>query len=272
MLATNFSRHSSQWHRAEPISESELARLTPSVFAESAHESRSARYAYIPTIEVLRGLRENGFEPFSAAQAKSRNGQNSHTKHMLRLRHADQIQARGEDVNEVILINSHNGSSAYQMLAGCFRFVCSNGMVCGTTAADIRVKHSGKALEEVIQGAFGVLKGFDDVDASKDSFKHLQLSSGEQSAFATAAMAMRFGDKAPPITVEQVLTPRRFEDRNDSLWTTLQRTQENLVQGGLRTTDRSRRTRTRAVNGIDGNVALNRGLWVLAEEMRKLRG
>ena len=30
------------------------------------------------------------------------------------------------------------------------------------------------------------------------------------------------------------------------------------------------RTSTRAVNGIDQSVALNRGLWILAEEMRKL--
>ena len=48
------------------------------------------------------------------------------TKHMIRLRHAGQINARGE-ANEIILLNSHDGTSSYQMLAGMFRFVCSNG-------------------------------------------------------------------------------------------------------------------------------------------------
>ena len=33
----------------------------PSIFAAGKHESRSERYAYIPTIDVLRGLQKEGF-------------------------------------------------------------------------------------------------------------------------------------------------------------------------------------------------------------------
>jgi hypothetical protein len=275
LLASRFSRSSiaRQTHSAIPLTEDELHRLTPSVFAETAHESRSRRYAYIPTIEVLRGLASNGFKPFYAVQAKCRSeGKTPYTKHMLRLRHEDQIQQRGEDVNEVILINSHDGTSSYQMLAGVFRFVCANGMVCGTTSADIRVKHGGNAVHDVVEGAVTVLDGFQEVDASKDAFKSLQLTSGEQSAFANAAIALRFGtEREPPVQATEVIQARRYEDRSDSLWATFQRAQENLVQGGLRTNNQQRRTRTRGVNGIDGNVALNRGLWVLAEEMRRMK-
>src|SRR3546814_18445609 len=65
-----------------------------------------------------------------------------YTKHMIRLRHASQINARGE-ANEIILLNSHDGTSSYQMLAGMFRFVCSNGLVCGDTVADVSVPHKG---------------------------------------------------------------------------------------------------------------------------------
>ena len=276
MLATRFSRSSQlrQSSSSFALTEGELQRVAPSVFAGSAHESRSARYTYIPTIEVLRGLRREGFQPFFAVQATTRTeGKEGFTKHMLRLRHADQIARSGEDVNEVILINSHDGSSAYQMLAGCFRFVCSNGLVCGNIAEDIRVKHTGNVIGEVTEGAFRILDGFERVDASKDAMKALPLSSGEQTAFARAALALRYPDRdEAPIRVDDVLTARRFEDRDSTLWTTFQRTQENLVQGGVRTTERRRRQHTRPVAGIDGNVALNRGLWVLAEEMRKLRG
>ena len=35
-----------------------------------------------------------------------------HTKHMIRLRHASQISARGE-TSEIILLNSHDGTSSY---------------------------------------------------------------------------------------------------------------------------------------------------------------
>lgn len=40
--------------------------------------------------------------------------------------------SKGE-INEIILINSHNGTSYYQMLAGMFRFVCMNGLVIRTS-------------------------------------------------------------------------------------------------------------------------------------------
>lgn len=274
MLATRFSRTARAVHSVNALSEDQLRRVAPSVFAESAHASRSARYTYLPTIDVLRGLMENGFQPFFAVQANARaEDKRGHTKHMIRLRHADQIARDHKDVNEVILINSHDGTSSYQMLAGCFRFVCSNGLVCGTAHADVRVKHSGNVMDDVIEGAFGVLKSFDAVEASKDALKSTVLTTGEQTAFARAALALRYeeDDKEPPISAEQVITPRRWEDRDNSLWATFNRAQENLVTGGLRTNDRRRRTTTRAVNGIDGNVALNRGLWVLAEEMRRLR-
>ena len=64
-------------------------------------------------------------------------GRREHTKHMIRLRHASQIN--GAEANEIVLLNSHDGTSSYQMLAGMFRFVCSNGLVCGDTVADVRV-------------------------------------------------------------------------------------------------------------------------------------
>lgn len=278
-LATRFANsHKREHHSSHPIGESDLMRIAPSVFAEAAHSSRSARYAYIPTIEVLRGLQSEGFQPFFACEAIARReDKRGFTKHMLRLRHADQI-TRGDDVNEVIIINSHDGASAYQMLAGKFRFVCSNGLVCGTTIDDVRVKHSGDVRAEVIDGAFSILRQFEHVDASTDAFKSLQLTSGEQMAYARAALEVRYpvdteGEttRVAPIDADQLLTARRYEDRDNSLWSTLNRVQENAVQGGIRTRDRRVRRHTRAVNGIDGNVHLNRALWVLAEELRKAK-
>ena len=60
------------------------------------------------------------------AQSKSRiEGKTEFTKHMIRMRHAGHVQARPE-ANEIILINSHDGASSYQMLSGVFR-LCPAG-------------------------------------------------------------------------------------------------------------------------------------------------
>src|SRR4249920_3379126 len=109
------------------------------------------------------------------AQGRSRiDGKTAYTKHMIRMRHAGGVAAKAE-TNEIILINSHDGASSYELLAGVFRFVCCNGLVCGTVANDIRLPHKGNIQNEVIEGAFRVLDDFKQVDASIDSMKALEL-------------------------------------------------------------------------------------------------
>jgi hypothetical protein len=276
-LATRFARNTFVVRGETPLAEDLMRQAAPSIFAEGKHASRSERYSYIPTIEVLRGLRKEGFEPFMVAQSRSRiEGKTDFTKHMIRMRHAGQVSAKPE-ANEIILINSHDGASSYQMLAGVFRFVCCNGLVVGDVAHDIRIPHKGNIQNDVIEGAFRVLEDFEAVDASTDGMKALDLKPEEQLAFATAALALRYGERGEgeppaPITAEQLIEARRSEDLGNSVWTTFQRIQENTLRGGQRGRSvQGRRLQTRAVGSIDRNVQLNRALWVLAEEMRKLR-
>jgi hypothetical protein len=257
----------------EPLTDDAIRRAVPSIYAETPHAGMSDRYGYVSTAKVLEGLRQEDFQPFFACQTRVKTpGKQDYTKHMVRLRHASQIRtADAGEANEIIVVNSHDGSSTYQMLAGVFVFVCTNGLITGEEVADLRIPHRGNVVERVIEGAYTVLDTFDRVDASKAEMKAIELTPQEQRAFATAALAERF-EGEPPVTPEQVLEPERWEDRGDSLWKVFNRTQEHLVRGGLRArTANNRRTRTRAVTGIDQSVRLNRGLWVLAEEMRKIK-
>ena len=281
-LATQFTRHTRVLRAETPLSEDQMRAAAPSVFAAGKHVSRSERYTYIPTIEVLRGLRKEGFEPFMVAQGASRvEGKAEFTKHMIRMRHAAQVQTRPE-ANEIILINSHDGASSYQMLAGMFRFVCCNGLVVGEVVDDIRIPHKGNIQGEVIEGAFRVLDEFEQVNEHADAMKALPLHPSEEIAFATAALALRFGERAveeggghqpAPITAEQLIEARRPEDAGHSLWTAFQRVQENAMRGGQPGRGaKGRRMQTRPVGSIDRGVSLNRALWMLAEEMRKLKG
>lgn len=97
--------------RDRPLTHEELMHYVPSVFSEEKHESRSARYTYIPTITLLDNLKSEGFLPFFACQTRVRNpDKREHTKHMLRLRREGQIT--GKQVSEIILLNSHDGSSS----------------------------------------------------------------------------------------------------------------------------------------------------------------
>lgn len=46
------SRYNSK-RTSQPLSEDEIRKYAPSIFADAAHDSRSARYTYIPTIDVF---------------------------------------------------------------------------------------------------------------------------------------------------------------------------------------------------------------------------
>lgn len=268
-LASRFGAVNSV-RRDRPLTHDELARYVPSVFSENKHESRSNRYTYIPTIQLLESLQREGFQPFFACQTRVRNpDRREHTKHMLRLRRENQIS--GQHVPEIILLNSHDGTSSYQMLPGLFRFVCQNGLVCGETFGEVRVPHKGNVVEHVIEGAYEVLGIFDRVEEQRDAMQSLLLPPIAQQAMAKAALTYRFGEEHQPVTEEQILTPRRWQDASNDLWTTYQRIQENLMKGGLYGRNSSgNRTHTRAVKGIDGDVKLNRALWVMAENMLQL--
>lgn len=276
MRGMNVSGHAS----GEALTDDELRAAVPSIFATEAHESRSTRFAPVPTITVLQGLRGEGFEPFSAYQARTRiEGKAEYTKHMVRLRHRSLVSSQG-DAFEIILINANDGTSAYQMIPGFFRFVCANGLMCGDTFSEVKVRHSGDAIGQVIEGAYTVLEDAPVVADQVSRFKGITLSDAERNILAESAHGLRFpteGDASvAPITPEALLRPRRSGDGAADLWTAFNVVQENVIKGGQRgrvinSNGRPAKRTTRAIQGIDQNRALNRALWLLTERMAELK-
>ena len=280
-VATRFGNTSSAMRQDRPLTNDQLFRLAPSIFAVEKHESRSARYTYIPTIEVIDGLRKEGFMPFTASQGKSRiEGKTEFTKHLIRFRKESNILK--PIANEIVLINSHDGTSTYRMVSGLIRFVCMNGMITGDIVEDIKVFHKGDIVDNVVEGAFRIMDGFELANESMERMKQIPMSVREQEAFAKAALSLKYDkgeieegqwrESSAPILPNQLLAVKRQEDRSSDLWTKFNVVQENLIRGGQSGRSASgRRATTRAVNSIDGNVKLNRALWILADEMAKIK-
>lgn len=272
-LASRFAHHSPVLRSDHPLSDDQIRTVAPSIFADNPHESRSERYSYIPTAAVLTELRKEGFQPFMVCQTRVRQeDRRDYTKHLLRLRHASQIN--GAEANEIILLNSHDGTSSYQMLSGMTRFVCQNGLVCGDTLADVRVPHKGNVVDQVVEGAYEVLGSFEQMQNSRDAMRAITLDDDEAEVFARSALVLKYDEpgKTLPITENQILRPRRFDDNRPDLWAVLNRCQENLVKGGLiGRSANGRQQRTRPVQGIDQNIRLNRALWLLADGLRQLK-
>lgn len=264
-----------------PIERDALQAACPAVFATDAHHTRSQRFVPISTADVLAGMQAEGFEVFFAQQAKARDvTRHEFTQHVVRLRHPDYKRDNGETF-EIILRNANDGTAAYSMLPGFFRFVCMNGLFMGDAFEPVKVRHAGKtAIQQVIEGAFQVLDLAPKAAAMVDRMKGIQVDGEAADVFAQSVHRLRFPDawEAPEqgaplalvpnravIEPQELLTVRRTADRAQDLWTVMNCVQENALRGGFRgriktAKGKTRNATMRTVNGINQTESLNQGI------------
>jgi hypothetical protein len=286
MSSHNFTAGTPQNRQQVPLTMEEIARRAPSALATRPYDAMSAKYTYVPTIEIINGMIASGFQPFAATQSVTRiEGKQAFTKHSIRFRHAEVAQslAVGDVIPEVVLINSHDGACAFRLIAGLYRLACSNGLlVAEAEIRSISIRHAGNILQDVVTGSQRLTEDAGKALGTVKKWQQLQLTDGERHAFATAAHTLRFADPegktTTPITPDQLLVPRRREDIGNDLWRTFNVAQENVIAGGLSAIKRDengrrvRRVSTRQIKGIDQDTNLNRALWTLGEKMAELKG
>ncbi len=263
-----------------PLSHEQIQCIAPSVFADREDDSRSARYRFVPSSTLLDRMEDEGFLVVAAQEQGSRQPDGTPTrKHLLRFAHADMLRMPSEHRIEVAMINSHNGTSSYKLMAGIFRLVCTNGLMVGTQVSEICVRHTGHAAEEIIAASLKLAGETPHLLHLIQRMQSVLVSYKQQLDMAYEAARLRLGEGfLKLIAPEVLLVPRRYNDIGytaggpATLWQAFNRIQENLIKGGVRLRPqlsenglRPARRRLRAVNGIDGNTKLNRALWDLTE-------
>lgn len=265
------------------LMDEQIMKVCPSVFANEKHESRSDRYAFISTAELLKAFRQEGFAPVMAMQSGSRiEGKAEFTKHLLRFRKFDDLGLAKSDVHEFLLINSHDATSSYQMMDGVFRTTCTNGLVTGDINNDYRVHHKGNIKDDIIEVAYEIIDNAAETMEAVERMKKTQLLPKEQLLLSELSIQAKFDDeegKENPFTPDQFLRVKRWDDsdgrsgraKND-LYTSFNVIQENIIKGGIHTRDKNyKRHTTRAIKSIDNDVKTNKLLWKLAVEMMKIK-
>jgi len=260
------------------LPDSELRAVAASIFASGAMPGASSRYSFLPTSQIVDAMRAEGWKPIEARQSRPRlEARRGFQLHQVRFQRRDQAAVLNEYAPEVVLINSHDRSSGYELRAGLFRFVCANGLlVADSLLPAVHVRHTGQELQNIIQASFQILGQLPRIADRVADFRSVGLSESVQRQFAEKALALRYSDLTlAPIRAEQLLQARRSEDAGNTLWATCNRVQENLLLGGMR--DEYRRNRNgqpframRSIRGLDTNVKINLGIWTLAESFRQL--
>jgi hypothetical protein len=243
------------------------------------HESRSAKYSHVATKDIVSWLGDNDFVPVYAANSKTRKPEREgFQKHLLRFRRSDSldtVKVKGDAVSEILLRNSHDGTSGIQLWSGIFRMVCANGLIVADKSFEkISIPHRGNNIaDKVIDAAYRVIDVSNKALTGVQEWQKIELSKSKQTEFAERALSLRF-EKAEdsPITPVQLLSVRRYSDVGTDLWSVFNRVQENLVRGGICGLNKkdehgSSQWRTlRKIRGADRNIELNRDLWGIASE------
>jgi hypothetical protein len=265
-------------------------------------ETTSPRFNPITTGQVIENLEGLGWVPFSSKVVKTRNlERRPYAKHLVCLKQkAEQAGQVGEYLPRLNLRNANDGTASFEVFAGFYRLICSNGLAIGTTYATAKIRHSlsldklGDAVAHAVASTEEQLKKGDSVIKE---WQRITLTTTQRENLAGFAVGLRwqnlFSDSMRekvgqtmenPNTflvseyrerVESVLRVRRSEDNSSSLWHTFNAIQENVIQGGFniysprnfRGGVAVRPVLSRRLGNIAESVRINRALWDGAEKI-----
>ena len=122
--------HDTSNFKALALTDDTLRNQAPSIFASGPMLGVSPRYTFVPTARIVSGLRALDWVPVEVEEQRIRiETRRGFQKHQLRFRRAEQMETLDEWNVELVLLNSHDAGCAYQLHAGIYRRICSNGLV-----------------------------------------------------------------------------------------------------------------------------------------------
>lgn len=250
------------------LSDAEIMESAPAVFADRPADHVSPNYHFVNTGEIVRTLRNEGWNIASAHQQNVRMPDKAlGTKHMLTVVRPNQIELGanlGGLTPALYLTNSHDWSSRLIMSMGFIRKICSNGLI-GFSGEfgkfTIRHDHVPEDLNTVLS-RFGSLVNM--MLEKAERLSNVVLSPDQRFDFARKAADIRFGESADADKANALLRVHRSADNGPTLWQTYNVVQENAIKGCAKYGMMERRVR--ALSNIDALQSINTDLLTLAEQ------
>ncbi len=258
------------------LTNQQIIYLAPAAGAVNPISEVSERYSFVSTLDAVDILRETGWFPVHAEQSTVRKVErDGYQRHLIRF--ARKGLALGGERVDLVLYNSHDRGCAFKLAASVWRQICCNGLMVASEFANFSHRHVGFDELDFAGSALQIAESAGRIATRVDDFKTIQMTPDERGVYARAVHRLVYDDPdQAPIRPERLLVERRYDDEGKDLWTTYNVCQENIMKGGLRgqkrgANGRLRRVTTRPVKAIDRNIKLNQALWVLTEEMAKLK-
>ena len=228
------------------------------------------KYVHVPTEKVIEDIMELGWTPINAYRVNSRGRRTGTGRHMVKFVNYDFMQEGKTEYPELLLTNSHDGTTAFKLDVGIFRLVCSNGMVVKSQDfGSMKVRHYGYDFETIKGAVNKLVEQIPDYLKQVEDMKEQELEREQMLEFAREAALLRFKtanietiDKL--VDVDDLLESTRKEDEGNGLWEVFNRLQEKVVNGKFNYALGKKERKARPVKGFKSQVKLNQDLWELA--------
>lgn len=224
------------------------------------HSRVSSKYRFISSGEFVNDMQSNGWQLVNATLARSKTGLG---KHAMRFRSTDErFKLPNGDFLEIVVLNSHDGTTAFRLSLGIYRLVCSNGLVVGRDVVPpVSIRHIGYAASYVKTAIATLLAQADTIKNTVAKLQTRQLTVDEYTAFINLALQAR-GLAPHSVSAEQLHEARRDEDRGITAWSVLNRVQEYAIHGFKYIDLKENELKTaRRITGAAAQIRLNQALF-----------
>ena len=228
-------------------------------FATIASSTVSDKYSFVSTQKIHEVLADYGFHESRYRQRATGGGYQRHISILNRAQDADERGAFN-----LLLLNSHDGTSSVRLEAGYFRILCENQIGAGQVG--VRIRHSGDVLSKIELAIPSVLNQMDNLRQLRELLLSQTLSYDQCVQLVQRALELR----GVPVSDRNVVSmgrARRFEGET-SAWTQFNVIQENTVRGGVYVENNAGKLRRlRSINEASRLVQINNELTATVREL-----
>jgi len=249
--------------------------------AKNEHSSRSEKYTFVDSQEIKTLIESNGFIHNTTSFAEVRKEHKAgFQKHIMIFDH-ESFKIDDENRLQLLVTNSHDGSSSLRFNLGVFRTVCANGLVVGSSFDEIRIRHlkvNKILIEETLEKFAAKSEHFIKMVRS---MQNTQLNYKQIEKLAISAQELRLRHiKIHSVQYASVVDIKREADKSTDLWTVFNVVQESMIKGGIKYIYDSKvkngigklievrkSNTTKEIKNFKEVEFLNKNLWDIAEKI-----
>jgi hypothetical protein len=247
------------------------------ILATQAGSTVKDSYKFQSSEKLLEFFGQQGFTVASTSIKKCRKiERRGFQTHLLKLDH-EALKIDDSNKLQVLVKNSHDGSTSLEISLGIYRFVCANGLVVGKAYDSHRIPHRGQDFYERLQVTLRqVIADAPKIITLIKTMQSTILSTEQIAEIKEKMVEARLSEVDNVVAIDDrvIFNAKRSEDQATDLYTVYNRFQEVLVKGGLKYRKEvanangervAKNSTTKQIKSIDGLLDLNKRLFDIAE-------